>query len=888
MKKKLVLSFLVLVFFSELLFSVDTRHATPSPEPGIFSVSQMITFAKPEGTRLLVSVDNGPFEENVAPIFLSVKDGTERRFNVKTQLLSLLPSSPIIEAKDFSWVIDRKSPGVPSLVSNASGEGRTVILNLAEPDEIHFQIYHPFSGAFASGMVSPGSSLYLPEGATLCAWAVDGAGNRGAAVSSSRPSAAEHVPFRVISPVSGNWANPQMLVVDKDPDAEVYYSVDGSDPAVSGLDYTGPVLFSDTSINNVRFLAISSSGKKYIDQVYFSVNASSINPVSSLSPDGSLVETGEFMELHMDDGFSCSTGNSVTQDSAVKELIFSAVRGMRIYFPVTVTDGTLTWRWICASGEDSVPFETETETAASDPASAAPVVSILDWYFVDIGYSLPIYYSVDNSAWSLCDKPVFVDRTANHVLSWYSDSWKGAEVQKVALPAKPEIKGIPSMALTAIPLFLSDQESPYTLYYRGSTRFVPDEPDVGSAELGSGLLVELPKGIESAFSFRFLAVYEGLVHGEIDSSFTIDRKPPRTPNLDLPSESVYSRTPVTVTPAGEDEIKVSISGEPYSIVNHSITLEGDPAKNIDYTITLFAVDRAGNRSPSTVRKVSVNLDALFVDASMDVSAKRDGSPSAPFDTLDAALDTIRGSGKWRVYVKGKAPLSKTHTITADVTIIGDGAEITQNPLASIVLKEGALSVSGCTFQSLAAKGGTGSYVPKNGLPLFDLGAGNFYLVNSELAGSGNSTASLLKSNGTNITIRDSVLSLETSEYASLIDSKNSVLHMASSRMTVSARNASAISLTSSTAELSNCTVDVFTVAAARAIENWNSECGLMSGTLTRHTVTEQNLNTPSAFDTTVNEIPNKDTAVWFDSKSRMTTDGTVKIEGFWRKSEQGK
>jgi len=880
--KKIFLLFFILAF-SGLLFSVDAQSVRPLPEPGIYPCSQLIAFAKPEGTRLLARVDDGPLEENVAPIFLSVERGSAHRFIVKTELHSLLPNSPIIESGEFSWVIDMQSPPAPTLSSSINGSGRTIVLNISEPSDIYFQMFHPFSGASNSGMLTSGSSVYLPEGASLCAWAIDGAGNRGQAVSAPRIVTEERVPFRVISPVSGTWANPQMLVIDKDSDADVVYSIDGSDPAVSGLVYTGPVLLSDTKITTVRFLALSSSGKKYSDQVRFAVVPSSVNPTGGFSADGSLVETGEFMELHMGEGFVCSTGNSVTQESGVKELVFSAVRGMRLYYPVTVTDGNVNWRWICASGNESIPLST---AAASAPDS--PIISILDWYFVDIRYSSPIYYSVDNSLWSLCDRPIFIDRSSNHVLAWYSDSWKGAEVQKISLPAKPQIQGIPATGLTANPVFLSAPGSPFAIYYRGGNQIRVAEPDVNSAELGSGLLVEVPKGIESDFSFRFLAVYDGLVHGEIDESFTIDRKPPRSPTIDLATDRVYSRTPVTITPAGEDMIQCSVFPEPYYSSNRSIILEGSPSKSIDYTITLFSVDRAGNQSPSTVRRITVNLDALFIDASADVNVKRDGSPTAPFDTLDAALDSIRGKGKWRVYVKGKATLSQTHTITTDVTIIGDAAEISQNPAASIILDQGSLAISGCKIRSVATHDKNGTFLAKSESPLFDLNGGNFLLSNSELTGSGNNTVSLVRSNGTDVSIRDSLLSVEAFEYASLIESKNSEVRITSSSMIVSARNASALSLTSSTAEVSDCTIGVFTVAAARAVESWSSSCSLRVSSITRYAVASQNLNTSLAFDKTPTDSPNKDTAVWYDLKSRLIMDGTVKIEGFWRKSEQGK
>ena len=53
------------------------------------------------------------------------------------------------------------------------------------------------------------------------------------------PLAAE---INLLSPVEGNWANRQMLVIDNSDGGDFFYSIDGADPETFGFAYDGPVL----------------------------------------------------------------------------------------------------------------------------------------------------------------------------------------------------------------------------------------------------------------------------------------------------------------------------------------------------------------------------------------------------------------------------------------------------------------------------------------------------------------------------------------------------------------------------------------------------------------------------------------------------------------------
>lgn len=897
-----VLFFAVLAAFPA--FAADPPHVVPSVPPGIYSSTQIISFSRPEGSRLLVTLDGKEPAEPSAPILLSVPEGVSRDFRLETVLYPLDPSGASAHRESFSWTIDRLCPAVPVFSAKKCEGGRQITVVLSEPGTVHWNMYHPWYGASASGSVLPGEPIFVPDGASLCAYGVDLAGNRGSAgtpesgVSAGAPGA-QLFPCRLTSPVPGTWANPQTLVVEHGAGVSVRYTTDGSDPAVSGIAYTDPVLLSDTSINLIRLLAVDAFGERYTSQVRFTIRPSrsvseGTSPVAGLPSDGSLVETGEFMEIHLNDGFTASPGNVVLPDSASSQLVLTSVRGVRTFTPVTVTDGKDSWRWMCAGGKSSFSGTDSASDAASGPASVpapasapafasesvsvpapaagSPKIAVHDWYFVEIGYRDPVYVSLDSGSWQPVLEPVFVDRSADHVLRWYSGSWKNGEVQKISLPAKPVLSGLPVQSLTSNPVFITAPGTSCVLRYSGGT-FMSDAPNASSPELASGLLVEVPKGTESLFSFRFLAFAEGLAQGEIHATFTIDRKNPRTPDPGIPESLVYSRDPVVLRPSGEDMLQAAVEPALFSMAGNSFILEGDPDCPVDYTITLFAVDRAGNLSPVLTRNLTVDINALYVDASASVEGKRDGSPSAPYVSLDDAFDAIRGKGSWRVYVAGDTVLSSPHVLANDIDLIGTGGTISAGQGSAITVSGVSLAIKDCPI--LRTKDGEekSGLLARSDAPFIRLDNARFQLEGCTLRAADGTSGTLIHAANSSITMENSNISFSASEYALVLDAEKSEVLVKGSALAVSARDSAAVSLTSSSARFEQSTVSVSAVSACRAVEAWDSRLSMDSLSLVR------NAGTSTAGMSTAE---NRDTALWLDAKSSIVSEISVSSPGFWR------
>jgi hypothetical protein len=843
----------------------------PSVAPGVYADPQLVSFAVPSGSRLLVSIDGAaPFEPS-GPVLLSVEPGAEKDFPVEAELHPLLPESGTAATASFLWRIDRKPPESPMITASSVDGGYFLSLMLSGRGSVQYQIYHPLYRAYNSDMVASGGSVFLPAGAILCAYGIDEAGNRGRAVSFGPFIAdADAVPFKIVNPVPGNWADAQVLLVESSPGTEIYYSIDGSDPAVSGLDYSGPVLLETTGMTRLRVSAVSASGKRFSGEVFYTVDRSGEKSVPGLPAGGNLVDLKEFGELTVPEGYTWSIGDGAPSNPGGKAIVFSSVRGTVCQYPLTVTDGKTFWRWICSSGVRAAP--SMVDAPAKD--AGKPEVRILDWYFVSVDSASPVYCSSDRKNWRLYTGPVFFDRASDATFWWYSPAWKSGEVQRVALPARVSLTGISDNAITGNPVFLEASPSPFECHYEVSSSFRAREPDASSPLLASGLLFEVPSGVSSAFSVRIVATYDGLVHGELETSFLLDRKAPRAPSAGIDPDVSWSRNPVRMTPSGEDMIQVSIRPDSFSHDGKSFVLSGDPARAVDYEITLFAVDRAGNKSPVVTRAVTVDLNAVYVDAAKVTASVRNGSPSSPYASLDDALDAVRGSAPWRIYVSGETTLNRIHTLRSGVAICGaKGARIITGADACLTVPGGTLAISGCAIVRAEEEkpAAVASEPEPFDLPgrlhaVLDVSSATLTLDSVDLSSSGPKAGPLVRAADSSVFCKSSTFALDGNEYALLFDLLRSDVKVDSCSFTVSARNASALSLMSSTVSLKNSSVKVVPGLAGRAMEAWDSR-------ITVSGLSVERAGSPAE---------NRDTAVWLDRKSALLSADGISVKGFWR------
>jgi hypothetical protein len=856
-------------------FAEAAPAIVPSVAPGLYSAPQLVSFPVPDKMRLLVRIDSSPAFEPAGSVLLSAQSGEDREIIVDAELRPLDPLSPALLTARFVWRIDRKAPSEPSFSVKESDGGFTVTASIDEPGSVVWKLYSPAHRASATETVRPGGTVFIPSGTVACAYGLDSAGNRGPSAAPEFSAVDGRVPFSVVSPVPGTWSNPQVLLVDALPGTDVFYSLDGSDPAISGLDYSGPIQLDSTGKQRLRVFAIDSSGKRHDAEVSFTVEdrgadvpatlkASSGADIRGSSPatDTGLIETGSFGEIAIPEGFRWTLGDAVPENSGGQTVVFSGIRGMVRYEPLVVTDGKRFWRWVCSSG--STP---KRDSAVPAPQSPAPFVCIHDWYFADILWNTPVYVSRDRTSWSRLEGPLLDERRADSVLYWYSDTWKSGEVQTLRLPAKPSITGVPANGVTANPVLLTLGSTPLSAHYEISATVSPRLPDAYSAALDDGVLFELPQGTGATFAVRLLCELDGVIHGELVSSFTIDRKIPATPVIGIPSALVWSRVPVSFSPEGEDSLRIDITPDSFVKDGNGYVLCGSENGPVTYAVSAVSVDRAGNASPRATKTVTVDLNALTVDAGVAVVGIRDGSPSAPFASLDDALDAVRGTGLWRITVKGTAALSRWHEMRSPVSIDARGAAITAVNQAGIRMRDARLAITGGTisYAGVIAPSSGLSRTPAFSGMLFDIRGGSFSLDGVTIAADRNSPAPLVAVTSASVSLTSCSFTLASGEYALLFSAEASGITARACSFAVRGDSVSAISLTSSNLTMDDCAIGLTPGRVGRAVECWGSESAASETTIDR-----------------VGGAVNRDTAFWYDGRSTLSIDPSVVVRGFWR------
>lgn len=865
MIKKVVFGILLLLGVFLELVALPTSRINTSIPPGTFSKPVMVTFSIPSGTRLSVSINEDPEFEYSESFILNTAENTEQNFFVTARLFPLDPEGIMLEKKLFYWKIDRKSPSPPHFIINEIDGGYIISMIIDEPGTIKYSMFHSVSGASGTGTLLSNEPFFLPLNSSLVAWGIDSAGNIGP---SSSPSPTDiHFnknPFTVLNPVSGTWSNMQALLIEAAPGVEVYYSVNESDSSIFDTLYTGPVVLENEGVVSLRVMAIDSEGKRYTTQILYTVTSKTYPEFGSLDTSGAFLELGEFGEFNIPSGYVYEIGGVRPYFTGDTSLVFSAIRDVSRYYPLTLSNDTNTWRWVCKSG--SKPLAQNLSEKIKDSEQTVELSpEIHNWNYLSFNPSYSIFYSLDKKTWKKYYEPIFISREMKSEMFWYSPSFKKGEVQKLSLPARPSLTGLSLSSINSNSVFLGVTDSPYSFYIETGSLYYPSKPSVYSPSLSSGLLFEVPLYAESYFTVRVLAVYEGISHGELYASFKIDRKSPRRPVLDLLKDLSFSRKEIQFTPRGEDTIKVSIIPPLYRTENESYILTGDKDRAINYTINFYSQDDAGNKSEVTSFSTQIDLNALYINSDVINTGKADGSPTAPFTELDSALELVKGSQTWRLYIQGSPALIKAHFLNSHVSFLGTGGKILFGSNASLIFSSSSVSIENLEIIQDSSPVILKTLYPINrdGFSLLEFRNSALKANNVQIFRNNQFSGALISAINTSMDCQNSIFSIESTDFAQIFNIESSSLKAENCTFTASSRDVSAVALTNSTLKIENSGFSVNALMAGRAIESWSSFIHLNSVSFKG-----QGKKT---------SLP---VAIWLDKKSSFTTQQNVSVYGF--------
>lgn len=525
----------------------------------------------------------------------------------------------------------------------------------------------------------------------------------------------------------------------------------------------------------------------------------------------------------------------------------------------------------------SILKEKEVENDSSFP------LRILNWHFLEFDIEKEVYFSVlpfekdfppASQITEMYNGIVCLPRTEDCILYWTSTAWQNGKVQKLELPAKPSI----AVSNNNEFLEISFSDSRYEYYYEAVKITEPFEPARSSNKCENGKhKFKITPNAQFDLNVKIKAFYGGIEHGNFETSLNVDTLPPAAPEILLFPDEAYSNKPISVSFMKdiETELSVKISPPIYYEKNGTYILTGENGKNIEYLIEAFTVDKSGNKSRVSKKKLTVERRGIFADS----NAKKDniqanGTPLKPFFSLDAVFKYLRTHLKETnnadepitIFLKGHFKLEEAVLLTRPVILKAAPAENGEKSTEKAVIEFGKnagfvaektfLHIEGCLLKRSEHKN-----EPRQ-VPIIYSSGSEIKLYDTEIFSE--EGGAVLKFYGSHADINQlSVTSVQT-KYCEILIMDNSSAVFSSVTFKGKGETASGFSFSNSDVQMTNIICMLEVIYAAHALEAWSStvEIGIF-----------ECIREPE-------EKQNKDSAVWFNSSSRIVTKYPLAVRGF--------
>lgn len=634
--------------------------------------------------------------------------------------------------------------------------------------------------------------------------------------------------IKVLSPVSGNWANKQMLFIDTSDGGDYFYSLNGEDPEIAGFAYDGPVLIDMTGNITVKI----SRGFEEKTEINFSVKPAYPEEDDQRSFVYTFFDTGILnyfagSEISIPQSFRYSFEEQPESFNPGKKISYSEKCSLSRFLPCTVTDGKLFWHFIIRAN----PKSTGSFSRRDLP------FRIKNWNLIEFEDD-NLLFRVDKEFWTLPSESRVLDRSESHVIYWQSLDYSiGNPIEFYELPPLPELKKITNSDGSLS--FVLDGDDSYTMTISSG-----DSPFY---ELYTELCADTFPGdfLESSINIAVYSdsVYQGILHEEIE----IDKRLPSFPVFTSSALGFHARGSVSVNVkttgesslylavsdplilensdySADSEIFKSINPENFSKVdrNTDFILQSNMDKPVYYKVRAYS-ESGTNRSDISEYAVIIDSYSFFFDDKAD-PVIADGSKDHPFTTFQQAYPLMKNLRSINIFVKGNLlmPEGKTE-IGFNCDIKGIDNAVIQFPENSyLILRSSTLQISDCRLINDSAKSRSAS-------SLLKIENSVFALNNCEVYFAGGRNAAFVDGQNSVIMLTDSAATVTAQVYASFLSAINSRITNKNCRVAVVADTAICFSLRDSKADIGNSSFRV-TGSLGRIAEFFNSDGNLQNNT----------------------------------------------------------
>ncbi|MCR5291209.1 MAG: hypothetical protein K6E51_14575 [Treponema sp.] len=585
----------------------------------------------------------------------------------------------------------------------------------------------------------------------------------------------------IVNPVPGTWANKQVLILDVPDNSEAFYSINGADPVVSGFAYDGPVLIDVTGNIDIRVVILGD--KKSKNEYGVSYTVLDGNPASGNEEFERFLNT-----LSLDAPISYIPGTSIDMPSSIRYAVgdgeqrylqgtsisFSADSVFNGYIPLYLTsDCSAVWRYVIypqvtpgVLRQRSVPF------------------SIENWEvlrFTDSRY----IYCLDDGVWMPYTDVITLDRSVAHDLKWQSVDYNQANpILSYHIPAKPQL------CQEMLP------DGSMKLYFKNNADCTFESID-GFLSPGEHktAVIDTFYGDDMQYTINLNVYSDHVLQGAMTFSCTLDKRPPRAPEIVASGNKTFSRQNMMVTVNSEDDAQLYYAVRSpvrlksgYSIdevSNHSlyalplaenafmeltipsITLPAVEDSAVYYSILVYAEDAFGNKSEIVEQGYTIDSCNFYFDAAAD-ALSANGTQEYPYVSFEQFQNEI-GILKptfVRMYIKGEINLPAGEffpSYNCEIVGFDDKSTLLFQKNSLFVLRVGSMSLSSCAIKAPTHEGHT----------LFKLENGVLHMQDCSVYASFASDGVIFTSDSSIIDVRNSSIVAQAGAYASVFSSSNS-------------------------------------------------------------------------------------------------------------------
>lgn len=640
----------------------------------------------------------------------------------------------------------------------------------------------------------------------------------------------------IISPVEGQWANYQSIIIDVPEGATAFYSFTGDNPLYSGFAYESPVLLELEGDINLKVAILNKDDTVIEESVNFSVNKVPLEvPFYSESQTNAVVLVKEknlsipsFMRYSLDDFQEpYLKGRTLTVDSknSLEQILPLIIQNGRslyrfmLHVLPNVSNENNQYNLTNTFSNDSSFEDDYTVRRIEKKLSQVPfILEFDDWSKIKISTSENIYVCLDDDVWQTGNIVLDCNRDVEHSLSWIDLT--GANLDEfipeqfkvfyTKIPTKPNL--IVEQDKTKIAkISLSDKNYLMSLLQnkfsvgRNSENLIKD----------SVFVVDTLWGNDLETSVCVEVFYDGIYQGKFSEKISVDKKPPVSPGILLSDDNFFVRNPVEIKFNSDEKIFYVLKSKEISTLDlrnlevdvnknfavdlsaavelkeDSLVLFEDSENAIFFNLAYFSKDDFGNISEIEYYQVLIDSYNYYVEAiSNKVNYVQDGSAARPFTSISQILPFLNKNKFIKLHIEGDFENIVSLTFTSPCEIISkNGARLSFAKDSFINVENTELKISNCVLEQNFVD--SNSFSQQN---LFKLNNANLIIDNCETVSLYKNNGSVIFANNSDVQVLNSGVTVQSGIFASIFNLLNSNLTCNQTRLSVVSKSAISLSM----------------------------------------------------------------------------------------------